>query len=406
MPRIVGKDVHVAVAGGGAAGLVCAIAAAQEGASVTVFEAADRVGKKILKTGNGRCNLTNMRVSPGDYNHPEFVAPIIGTHPAAAVLGFFDELGLLVREEPDGRVYPLSNSANTVLNVLRSACDSHGVEVRCSAEVASIEKSGEGFVLECTDGASATADKVVVATGGATDLLACAGHAIEPFQPVLCPLRVEGDVLRGTSGVRAKATVSAYRKSDPYEPCLTMEGEVQFKDDGLSGIVVFDMSRFVEEGDELGLDLCQSKSTDQLVEWMESRLLAMNDVAADHGRPQVSYADLMCGMLHPRLNDAVMRVSGARRNDAAMPDVLYPLACNVKDFRVRIGGKRDKKQAQVTRGGARCDEFDGLTLESRTCPGLFAAGEALDVDGRCGGFNLHWAWASGIAAGRAAAKRD
>lgn len=394
----------VAIVGGGAAGLAAAISAAQAGADVTVLEAAKRVGQKILKTGNGRCNLTNTQVSPTDYHEPFYVAPLIEAYPASRVLDFFDGLGLLTVEEDDGRIYPFSNTANTVLDVLRNGCERLGVRTVCECEVKDLRRKGSCFELVSASGETFAADRVVVATGGGNDLLATLGHEIIPFQPVLCPLSTDTKPLRGLSGIRAHAKVSAYESKDALEPYAWLFGEVLFRDYGLSGIVIFDISREVDDGDYIGLDFLPQVAVEDCADWLMRKYENMQLCANEHSKQELTYSELLCGVFHKRLNDAILRMSGLKPSAEVDPETLVDIVKTAKDFRVQITGVGDASKAQVTRGGAAIDEFDALSLESKLCPGVYAAGETLSVDGRCGGFNLHWAWASGIAAGSAAAR--
>lgn len=401
-----GEQRHVAVIGGGAAGLTAAIAAAREGAAVIIFEAAGRVGQKILKTGNGRCNLTNAQVLPADYHEPHYVAPLIEAWPSERVLGFFSELGLVTLEEDEGRIYPFSNTASSVLDVLRDACARLDVQALCEREVIAIECRERDFELACADGSTYTADRVIVATGGATSLLARVGHEMAPFHPVLCPLKTDTRALKGLSGVRTYAKVSAYDAADADEAYSWLFGEVLFRDYGLSGIVIFDMSREVDEGDYLGLDFLPQATEEQCEQWLNETYRIMCKCADEHNTPVPTYSELLRGVFHARLANAILRMAGCKPSQLASQETFAAIAHAVKDFRLQVTGFGNVKQAQVTRGGASMDEFDALTLESRLRPGLFAAGEVLDVDGRCGGFNLHWAWASGLAAGAAAALDD
>ncbi len=393
----------VAVIGGGASGLAAAISAAYAGAQVTIFEASKRVGQKILKTGNGRCNLTNTQVAPTDYFETFYVEPLIEAYPAARVLDFFDKLGLLTIEEDDGRVYPFSNTANTVLDVLRNSCACLGITVLCESEVVKVVPKDARYEVVCAQGATHVFDRVIVSTGGGTDLLSGLGHEIVPFHPVLCPLATDVEPLRGLSGVRAHAKVSAYESMEAEEPYAWLFGEVLFREYGLSGIVIFDMSREVELEDYLGLDFLPQATTDEFIGLLTSKYENMKKCTYVENISPLTYSDLMCGIFHTRLNNAIVHKTGCKPSSPVDPAMFAALVATAKDFRVRVTGLGDASKAQVTRGGAAIDEFDLLTLESKLNPGLFAAGETLSVDGRCGGFNLHWAWASGMAAGAAAA---
>lgn len=393
----------VVVIGGGAAGLVAAISAARNGAEVLVLEAAKRVGQKILKTGNGRCNLSNADVRPVDYNDPAFVSDILATHDASSVLEFFASIGLLTVEEEEGRIYPLSNAASSVLDVLRDACGRLGIEIACEREVVDIRLSENSYELKCKDGASVIAERVVVTTGGATKLLECLGHAIAPFQPVLCPIKTESQCLKGLSGVRAHARVRAFHANE-QESYFDQIGEVLFRDNGISGIVSFDLSRYVASGDTISLDFLPGRPVQDYIDWLNGRYALLCICDSKPSEASVTYAELMCGSFHPRVNNVILQQAGLKPSLSAEAEKLSGIARTAKDFRLKALGIGDAKRAQVTRGGAVVDEFDSFTLESRLAPGVFAAGETLNVDGRCGGFNLHWAWASGMAAGAAASR--
>lgn len=402
-----GNAIQVTIVGGGAAGLAAAIAAARQGARVTVLEAAKRVGQKLLKTGNGRCNLTNAHIVPEDYNAPRFVERLLASHTPSSVLDFFRGVGLLTAEESEGRIYPLSRTANSVLDVLRDACEHLNVKIVCEQRVMSIRPESDSYVLVCDDGATYNAQRVIVATGGATKLLACLGHTIAPFRPVLCPIKTLTHDLKGLSGVRAHACVRAFHGAHAHDgrrdaPYFEARGEVLFRDYGLSGIVIFDLSRELEAGDTISLDFIPQWDVQAFADWLTSRYASLRVRPDDAQGKGFTYAELLCGSFHSRINNAIIRKAGLKPSQLASTDALSCIAQVAKDFRIEATGLGDAARAQVTRGGASVKEFDALTLESKLAPGVHAAGETLDVDGRCGGFNLHWAWASGLAAGAAA----
>ncbi len=399
-----GGGVRVVVVGGGAAGLAAAISAARAGANVTIVEAAARVGQKILKTGNGRCNLTNANVQFADYHNGAAIMSLLEAYPTSRVLGFFGELGLLVTEEEEGRIYPFSNTANTVLDVLRAACEQNNVDVRCNHEVTNIQPTESGYRVMCAKNRNIDAQRVIIATGGGTSLLSCLKHTIEPFVPVLCPLETDTKPLKGLSGVRARARVSAYADEESVTPLAARYGEVLFRDYGLSGIVIFDMSREVGAGGVLSLDFLPQMSPGQCDAYFSAKYASLSQSTSELFGRAPNFTELMCGCFHTRVNDAVVRMAGFKPTAQVATDMIPRVAAAAKNFRVSVMGIADASQAQVTRGGASPWEFDSLTLESRLRPGIYAAGETLDVDGRCGGFNLHWAWASGMAAGSAAAQ--
>lgn len=396
---------RVAIVGGGAAGLVAAIVAARAGAGVTVLESAQRLGQKILKTGNGRCNITNMLARPEDYNDPAHVAPILEAHSPEAVRSFFESIGLLTVEEVEGRVYPLSNAASSVLDALRLACARLGVVVECDKQVEDVRQARDGFALACADGTTFEADRVIVATGGASDLLRRAGHELAPFEPALCPVRTETHMLKGLSGVRAHVSVRAYDNQDGVDFYFDETGEVQFRDYGLSGIVIFDLSRLVKPGDRIELDFLTGMREDEFAAWLERRFACVEAEAKVYGSELPSWSDFLCGCFHSRVNNVIIRAAGLKPSQMIDGSRLSRIARAASCIELRATGLVEAS-AQVTRGGALVSEFDPRTLESRIVPGLYAAGETLNVDGRCGGYNLQWAWASGLAAGAAAAQGE
>lgn len=391
---------NIAIIGGGAAGLVAAIAAAADGAAVTLLEAGERVGRKILASGNGRCNLSNTAVAPDAYNAPGFVTPALATWDTPAVLGFFADLGLRTFADDASRIYPTTNVANSVLDVLRLECAHRGVEERCGFKVASFSRAGDRFEITSADGDVVHADAVVLATGGGPSLLSSLGHSASSFAPVLGPLRTDTAPIRGLSGVRVQCAASVLRPGASGAAAdavvvATERGELLFREYGVSGIMVFDLSRALEPGDLLSIDFMPDLAPAEL------RTLLGDRSASLSWRTAATFFD---GMLHPRVAQAVLRAADIAAETPAAELPLDRLAALLKDFRLAVLGPGDPKQAQVTRGGVSVDEFDPATMASRLVPGLFAAGEVLDVDGRCGGFNLHWAWASGIVAGQAAAR--
>lgn len=370
---------RVAVVGGGAGGLCAALAAAQEGAEVVLLEQANRVGKKLLKTGNGRCNLSNTHVSPEYYNRPKFVSPLLRAMPCGTLREFFGTLGLWTVADEEGRIYPRSDTAASVLDVLRLGCEKLGAAERCSTEIASVRPAPHGFVLTARTGETFAADRVIVATGGGTSLLRSLGHKMVPFSPVLCPLKTDTDAVRGLAGLRCRCCASLLRGG---ERVYAENGEILFRDFGVSGIVALNLSRHALPGDTLSLDLLPELSPEELAEKLQAQSALRES------------GELFTGIFHRRLGEAVSRRAGS--GDPAR------LAQIIKNYRFTVLGPGDTQHAQVTRGGADVSAFDPETLESRLVPGLYAVGEALDIDGACGGYNLHWAFASGLRAGRSA----
>ena len=359
----------VAVLGGGASGIAAAIAAAEDGASVAVLERAPECGRTILATGNGRCNFSNARFAWERYNDPGFVEAVCGPGFGEDVLAFFEECGLAWAEEEGGRLYPLSRQAASVREVLLARAARSGAVLAAAREVTGVERD-EKIWRVTYDGVgpgSVTARSVVLALGGGAGLLRMTGLACAPFEPVLCSLAceaTEGASLEALDGRRAHVTARLLRAGTEI---ARETGEVLFRTYGLSGIAVFDLSRFSRPGDFIALDLtCGLDET-------RARRLAER-------------AGGCAGLLDP----VIARELGDSLNAA-------------RELRFVVSGPAEPQRAQVTRGGLATGQFDPATLEAGDLPGLFACGEALDVDGACGGFNLAWAWKSGLVAGSAAA---
>ncbi|MDP2182962.1 MAG: aminoacetone oxidase family FAD-binding enzyme [Actinomycetota bacterium] len=392
---------RVLIIGGGAAGLSAAIVAARLGAGVMLLEAGARVGRKILESGNGRCNLSNLSASPSAYNHPDFVEPVLGAYPCEAICSFFGEIGLLTHADDEGRVYPVTNAASSVLDALRLECAHLGVETRCGFEVERIseEPGSGGFEVLSQDGETVRAEAVVVTTGGGGSLLAGLGHGMIERVPVLGPIKTEAEPIRGLSGVRVRCAATLLVGVDDDNTggnaVATERGELLFRDYGVSGIMVFDLSRYLGDGCAISIDFFPDVSLPELRTMIEQR-------SAD--LPWRTVETYFAGMLHDRVARAIMRAAGIGRDTPVEKLPVARLAALLKDFRLGVLGMGDARQAQVTRGGASVEGFDPNAMASRVVDGLFAAGEVLDIDGRSGGLNLHWAWASGIVAGEAAAR--
>ncbi len=396
----------VIVIGGGASGLVAALTAAENPQNrVLLLERQQRIGRKLLATGNGRCNLTNTGATPEHYHgeDPDFVRPALSAFGPRAALDYFHSLGLLTAEEYGGRVYPLSNSANSVLDVLRLALDRAGVEQRCAAPAKAIRREKRGFLVEI-DGESLRADAVILACGGAAgaklgggldgyQLAKSLGHKRTGLYPALVQLVTEPEYPRALKGVRAESALTLKRRGFPL---AESRGELQFTDNGVSGPAVFDLSRAAATGGEgLTLHVC-------LLPLEEAEILSLLRVRQER-YPALPASEMLTGMLHNRLGRMLVKYAGLNANSPLRELTEAELAALVRacvDFCLPVKGTEGFDNAQVTAGGLRTADFDPATLESRLVPGLFACGELLDVDGDCGGYNLQWAWASGRLAGR------
>ena len=396
----------VIVIGGGASGIMAALTAAENPENrVLLLERQQRIGRKLLATGNGRCNLTNTGAGPEHYHgeNPGFSAWALEQFGPEQTLAFFHRLGLLTAEEYGGRVYPLSNSSNSVLDVLRFALDHAGVEQRCSCTVRGLRREKQGFLVD-TGSERLQADAVILACGGAAganlggvmdgyQLAKGLGHKRTALYPALVQLITEPEYPRALKGVRVQCSLRLKRKAFLL---AKSQGELQFTETGVSGPAVFDLSRAAATGGE-GLVLhiaLLPGSEEELIGLLQSRRAAY---------PKLPAAELLTGMLHNRLGRMAVKYAGLPASaplEALREEELEALVRACRDFCLPVKGTEGFDHAQVTAGGLRCSDFNVKTLESRLVPGLFACGELLDIDGDCGGYNLQWAWASGRLAGR------
>lgn len=377
--------IDAAIIGAGASGLVAGIRSQESGirgsggeGGVVLFERLPRAGKKILATGNGRCNLGNAHAPDHLYHNRAFALPALQKFD---IRTFFRSLGLLLREDAEGRLYPRSNTAASVLDALRLGVLRCGVEICCGTPIDSIEPAGEGFLLNGT----IAARRVVIAAGGCAapaqgsdgsgfSLLKQLGHAVVEPRPALVPLTCDSPLLPMLGGMRCRAEISIEQNGSAVS---SAEGEILFARDGISGIAAMEVSRHALPGSMAVLDLLPEFSLEQ------TRAL-LSELA--RACPEQPLAGILPGLLPRRIGEAALRAGG----DPAV---------NLKRFVFSVTGTRGFAQAQVTAGGADVAQFNSETMESRLHKNLYACGEVLDVDGGCGGFNLHWAFASGWAAG-------
>ena len=399
----------VIIIGGGAAGLSAALSASGHGAKrVTVLEASPRVGRKILASGNGRCNLANL----GElryYGDAGFARQVMAACPADRVLSFFHDLGLITVEEAGKRVYPGCGQASAVLDTLRSACRQRGVREICDAKVTALEKTDQGFLVRTAE-QTYSARRIIAACGGMAGgklghdgspyrLLTALGHTLVEPHPALSQLVTERSDVKGLAGLRLPARLTL---CNGLRPVSAAQGEVLFTDYGVSGVCAMQLSR---DADSL---LRQGKRPRLCVDF--SPMLGLIPRVYDRVEPEDAEKNLplvrACLLerrhmlpgeeiltgLAPRL--LIQRMRGMDENQMAQF-----LAC----FTLPLTGVKGFENAQVTSGGISCREFDPANLQSRLHPGLYCLGEMLNVDGDCGGYNLQFAFACGILSGAHAA---
>ena len=402
------------ILGGGAAGLAACAYLAGRGLQVAVVERLDRVGKKIMAAGNGRCNLSNEDMQPVFYGEAApFVADLYGQIAPQEVLSFFSSLGLMTAAE-EGRIYPRTMMASSVLDVLRNACERENVLPKTGCRAVSLSPSRRGgWSVQLENGEGLFAPNVLCAMGGSasphlgTDGAGCAmlaqlGHSITPLYPALVQLRCDHGALKSLKGIRVQAalTLTVDGRAAAQET-----GELLFADYGVSGVCVFQLSRHAAKALDarrqvrLSVNLLPEIAQEKLSAWLDERIARHGDCDAQSLFTGVFARLLTLALLKEAsvAPDAPASGLSARQRSA--------LVSAISAFSLPVTGTQGFKNAQVTAGGVSLDEVDPHTMASRLYDGLYIAGESLDVCGPCGGYNLHFAFAGGLAAARDIAAR-
>ena len=394
----------IGIIGGGASGMAAALAAAEnKDAQVILLERQARVGRKLSATGNGRCNLTNLHAASRGYHGEDaaFADFAISSFDPEATLAWFRSLGLYTVAEDSGRVYPYSDQANSVVDVLRFALEKPNIIQKMGFEVEKVKKTESGFRVESKE-ETVLCDKLIIACGGLAGtklggtmsgykLLRSFGHKCTKLRPTLVQLKSPWSGVAALKGVRANCRAEILHDGDVFS---SSAGELQFTEYGLSGPVIFEISR----------DVCQGRG-----EWL-CRLDFLPDMSEDTLKAELirrkntnlPASELLTGILHNRLGRVLTQSAGISQSRMISELSDYELGeavRSVKSFEVALTEPMGMDSAQVTAGGIVTAEFHEKTMESRLVAGLYACGEVLDVDGDCGGYNLQWAWSSGYLAG-------
>ena len=394
--------IDIAIIGGGASGLCAAIQAKRKNKnlSVTIFEHLNRIGKKILVTGNGRCNLTNLDAENHAYRNKNFCDKIFEKFGVNYTLDFFKSLGLYTIADSEKRVYPRSNTASSVLDCLRFEAEKLGVEIICDTHIETIEKTNGIFLLNKTF----LSRKVILATGGKSakahgsdgsgyQILKSFGLNVIRPEPSLVPLKTEGNIPKQLKGIRAQVTLSLFEKQ---KNIFNVNGEILFADYGISGIAAMETGSYISDSKRYTLlvDFLPDFSCENL-----EKIISQSNASTTE--------NCLIGLLPKKLGQIICKQSSPDcllKNPSSLDKkTVEKIVKNIKEFSFIISGTRGFENAQVTRGGADVSEFKN-TLESKKITGLYCVGELLDVDGGCGGFNLQWAWSSGLAAGHYASE--
>jgi predicted Rossmann fold flavoprotein len=407
------KGIKVIVVGGGAAGMMAAISARRLGAEVTILEKNPRVGKKILATGNGRCNFTNMNAGPTCYhgNNPQFVVPALEKFSVKETLKFFEDLGIAPKVEERGKVFPMSDQASSFLDVLLYELQELEINTICEAEVTEIKKEDGTFRLRIRDGREFLGDKVILTPGGKAmpssgsdgksyDLVRKFGHTIVDIFPALVQIMLEGPFFKRIQGVKLVGTAEIIHND---KSLVKDRGDILFTNYGVSGPPILQISRkageLLQDGEDvyLKINILDTIPKEDLRKFIAKRLRTANQKPLDFS---------LVGLINKRLIPVILAEAGfkdLKRPAVELSNKERETIVNIlTDWRFKIRGTKGWQSAQVTAGGVDTREINPETMESKIVKGLYLAGEILDIDGLCGGFNLQWAWSSGYVAGQSA----
>ena len=408
------KRIQVGVLGGGAAGMAAAIASARQGAEVTILERNDRIGKKILATGNGKCNLGNLDLSVSQYygSSPEWISQALDRFGTKETIQLFQEIGLMIKSK-NGYLYPACEQAAVVLDVLRFELQACGVKVIQECKINKIEKNNATGKILVSDGSTKYLfDKVILACGSKAapktgsdgsgyKLAKQLGHNIISTVPALVQLKCREDYLKAVSGVRADGKIKIYKGKE----CIATErGELQLTEYGISGIPVFQVSRIVnyllrtEPEVKVTIDLLPDYDVKAYEDMRTKRDLLQT------GRTVEEY---FTGMLHKKLMQLFIKMAGLKGTtpiEQADSQAILRVYRLCREWTLHVTGSNPYENAQVCAGGVDTSEITE-NMESKLVPGVYFAGEILDVDGKCGGYNLQWAWCSGMIAGSECARK-
>ena len=393
------------IIGGGAAGMMAALTAAENGISVTLLEKNERLGKKLAATGNGRCNIANSKLDCSFFRgaDPSFVRPALEAFGLDKTIEFFRRIGVVIREDEEGKLYPMSNQASSVVDCLRFALDNAGVKVRTGFCAEQIRREKQGFSI-IGNGEELSCCRLIVTAGGEAapalggsdggyKLLEMLGHHSTSRYPSLVQLKTDNTYPKALQGLKLDAVVSLEVSGKCREKGT---GELLFTQYGVSGPAAFAVSRSAalalaaKKPASLLLDLLPELNEDQLLYLLRQR---------QHNCAYLTLENFFAGLIHKKLGIMIFRYCGmqplSRSCGELSFDQLRQVAAAVKNFRLPLKGTTGFANAQVTAGGIKTSEVYPQTLASHLVPGLYLAGEILDIDGLCGGYNLQWAWSSG-----------
>lgn len=407
------------IVGGGASGIIAAINAKNLGIDVAIIEANNRIGKKLLVTGNGRCNITNENITLERYhsNNPNFFENTLEKFDLHATLDFFKTLGIYTTTLEDGKMYPLSLQASSVIDILKSSLEDREIPIYLNTKVTNIKASKKGFKIftSSSEGPNLeyTCEKLLLCSGGISapktgsdgsgfNLAAKLGHNIINPLPALVQLKLNYKKLKALSGVKFDGLCEIFADDMPVKKYF---GEILFTDYGISGPPILQLSRYCSLGLSerkkitLKVDMMSKFTKEELVDFLENHWGIFG---------YRSIHDSLIGIVHKKIIPILLRESGVHNIHMPCFDLTWnqknSIFNHLKSWEFEVIGTNGFNNAQVTSGGVDTHDVDSSTLESKLVPNLYFSGEILDVDGDCGGFNLQWAWSSSILASTAASK--
>lgn len=404
------KKQEIVIIGGGAAGLMAAVICGQAGKKVLILEQKEKIGKKILATGNGKCNYTNLKQEEGCYHSKNLTTAmkILNQFSEKETISFFKEIGVFPKIK-NGYCYPNSQQASSVVEALEVRLRDLGIKIECNKKVVEVKKKKHEFFIYCGQDCY-RADRVIIATGGKASpklgsdgsgyvLVQEFGHTVFTPLPALTALKCKEPFFKKLAGVRTDGVVSlCWDGKQKIEDA----GEIQLTAYGISGIPVFQVSRYGAEG------LLQKRKVTACLDFfpgMELEELRKELTRRFTGRSTKTAIEAMTGLLNHKLNAVLLKEAGIEleeKADKIDKEVIKRLAIHIKETVVQVTDTNGFNNAQVTAGGVSLEEINVKTMESLKESGIYLCGEILDVDGICGGYNLQWAWTSGYLAGKGA----
>jgi predicted Rossmann fold flavoprotein len=403
------------IVGGGAAGIMAAICAKDRGADVAIIEGSDRVGKKILTTGNGRCNITNKFIEPYRYhsNNSEFFSTALKNFSSEDTVNFFSSLGLPLVTLEEGRMYPMSLQASSVLDIMRFALEERNIPVYLSSKVKEIQSSKKGFRIFTSNAAEYFCNKLILCCGGKSaantgsdgtgfSIAKKLSHNIIPPIPALVQLKLDYKNLKALAGVKFNGIAEVLINGEVTRKEF---GEILLTDYGISGPPILQLSRIASSAISrkqqvvIKINMIYSMNSEELQAFFEGHFALF---------AHRSVHDSLIGIVNKKMIPIILKEAGISEIHKPCYNLLWKeklaLYRLLQAWEFKVTDTNSFSNAQVTAGGVDTKEIDPLTLESRLVPGLYFAGEIMDVDGDCGGFNLQWAWSSAFAASSNACK--